>query len=256
MLSVLNEIATQYNLDYMDLVQRYSAKVKAISEQYEDPDIDSRCRGRNKNNKRCSKAKKDNSEYCAIHYTQHLDEERNSEYINTLDLMLGAGTTAAAAAAVPIKTTTTTTTTMMTKSSFRLLETSSSKKKGVYPEQIKKIILGDTKYYMNKNYWVYEMDQGTEMILSDLPIGKLFNSKLIRISMDVDLPASALDIDLPAPAAAAAAAVPMDQAAGAPMTQGVVGTPMDQAAGAPMTQGVVGTPMAQGAGAPMDQGDD
>lgn len=217
MLSVLDEIATQYNLEYMDLVQRYSAKLKSISEQYEDLDIDSRCRGRNKNNKRCSKPKKDNSEYCAIHYTQHLDEERHSEYINTLDLILatngaGAGVGAAAAAAAPTTTTTTTTTTtMMTKSSFRLLETSSSKKKGVYPEQIKKIILGDTKYYMNKNYWVYEMDQGTEMILSDLPIGKLFNDKLIRISMDIDLPASALDVDLAPAAAAAAAATPMAQ---------------------------------------------
>jgi hypothetical protein len=225
MLSVLDEIATQYNLEYMDLVQRYSAKLKSISEQYEDLDIDSRCRGRNKNNKRCSKPKKDNSEYCAIHYTQHLDEERHSEYINTLDLILATnGAGAGAAAAAPTTTTTTTTTTMMTKSSFRLLETSSSKKKGVYPEQIKKIILGDTKYYMNKNYWVYEMDQGTEMILSDLPIGKLFNDKLIRISMDIDLPASALDVDLPtlalAAAPAAATAAPMAQGVDTPMAQG------------------------------------
>ena len=213
MLGVLDEIATQYNLDYMDLVQRYSAKLKGISEQYEDPDIDSRCRGRNKNNKRCSKAKKDNSEYCAIHHTQHLDEERHSEYINTLDLMLANGAAATAATATATATAaaaaaaTTTTTTMMTKSSFRLLETSSSKKKGVYPEQIKKIILDTTKYYMNKNYWVYEMNQDTEMILSDLPIGKLFNDKLIRIAMDVDVD---VDVDIVGAAAAAAAGAAMD----------------------------------------------
>jgi len=196
LLAVLGEIATQYHLDYMDLVQRYSSKLKHISEQHEDPDIDSRCRGRNKNNKRCSKAKKDNSEYCAIHHVQHLDEEHNSEYINTLDLVSESAATAAAAAAT---TTTTTTSTMVGKSSFRLLETSSSKKKGVYPEQIKKMLYQDTKYYMNKNDWVYEMDQGTEMILSDMPIGKIFNGKLIRIAIDV--------VVEPTVAAAAAAAV-------------------------------------------------
>ena len=178
----------------MDLVQRYSSKLKNISEQHEDPDIDSRCRGRNKNNKRCSKAKKDNSEYCAIHHVQHLDEEHNSEYINTLDLVSESVATAG---------TTTTTSTMVGKSSFRLLETSSSKKKGVYPEQIKKMLYQDTKYYMNKNDWVYEMDQGTEMILSDMPIGKIFNGKLIRIAMDVVEPTK---VDPPAAVAAVAAA--------------------------------------------------
>lgn len=199
MLGVLSEIATQYGLDYMDLVQRYSAKFKSISEQHEDPDIDSRCRGRNKNNKRCSKTKKDNSEYCAIHHIQHLDEERNGEYINTLDLVSDSADTP-----------TTTTTSMVTKKSFRLLETSSSKKKGVYPEQIKKITYQDTKYYINKNDWVYEMDQATEMILSDMPIGKIFNGKLIRIAMDMDLDLTmttmtTMTIGAAAPAAAAAA---------------------------------------------------
>jgi hypothetical protein len=212
LLGVLGEIATHYGLDYMDLVQRYSAKFKSIAEQHEDPDIDSRCRGRNKNNKRCSKTKKDNSEYCAIHHIQHLDEERNGEYINTLDLVSGAGA-GAAAAAVEGDTTTTTTTTMVTKKSFRLLETSSSKKKGVYPEQIKKITYQDTKYYINKNDWVYEMDQITEMILSDMPIGKIFNGKLIRIAMDaVDCQTTATkSIGAAATATAAAAAAEEDE---------------------------------------------
>ena len=60
--SIMADMADRYELDLLDLVQTYSAQIKSISDDFEDPDIHFRCRGRNKNNKRCSKAKKENSE--------------------------------------------------------------------------------------------------------------------------------------------------------------------------------------------------
>lgn len=182
--SMMADMAERYGLDHLDLVQTYSAQIKTISDEFEDPDIHVRCRGRNKNNKRCSKAKKENSEYCAIHYVQHMDEERNGEYFNTLDFVADGEASAAAAATGAAAAATPPGGAAAAAISIRLLETSSSKKKGVFPEQIKKITYNDRHYYINKNDWVYEMNQETEMILSDMPIGKMFQGKFIRIELD------------------------------------------------------------------------
>ena len=178
--SVLEDMAARYGLNYEAIVQTYSAQIKAVSDEFEDPDIHFRCRGRNKNNKRCSKAKKENSEYCAIHYVQHMDEERDSEYFNTLDFVAAAAAAETPADALALALAPAPTPVPL---AIRLLETSASRKKGVFPEQIKKITYEDRHYYINKNHWVYEMNQDTEMILSDMPIGKMFNGKFMRIQL-------------------------------------------------------------------------
>jgi hypothetical protein len=193
--SVMEDMAGRFGLDYMTLVQTYSARIKAISDEFEDPDIHFRCRGRNKNNKRCSKAKKENSEFCAIHYIQHMDEEREGggggEYFNTLDFVPAAAAAAAAETAMTAASPASASASASASAAavapppftIRLLETSASKKKGVFPEQIKKITHEGLYYYMNKNNWVYEMNQETEMILSDMPIGKMFQGKFLRIQL-------------------------------------------------------------------------
>jgi hypothetical protein len=163
LLNVFSDISKHYSIDYDDLVKKYSTKLKHISDEYEDPEIHTRCKGRNKNHKRCSKAKKENSEYCSIHYSQY--KEKDNEFVLTDDIDKAKPTE-----------------TQKIQSSLNIIE--SSKKKGILPEKIKKFVYEDTKYYINKNDWVYEMDQVNESILIDIPIGKLFSGKLMLLNLD------------------------------------------------------------------------
>jgi hypothetical protein len=163
LLNVFSDISKNYAIDYDELIKKYSAKLKNISDEYEDPEIHTRCKGRNKNHKRCSKAKKENSEYCSIHYNQY--KEKDNEFVLTDEMN-------------KIKPSQT----HKEESSLNIIET--SKKKGILPEKIKKFLYEDTKYYINKNDWVYEMDQINESIITDIPIGKLFSGKLLRLNLD------------------------------------------------------------------------
>lgn len=163
LLTMFKEISKNYNIDYDELIKKYSAKLKNISDEYEDPEIHTRCKGRNKNHKRCSKAKKENSEYCSIHYSQY--KEKDNEFVLTHEMDKTKSSEQ-----------------HKQESSLNIIE--SSKKKGILPEKIKKFLYEETKYYINKNDWVYEMDQSSESILSDIPIGKLFAGKLLRLNLD------------------------------------------------------------------------
>ena len=162
LLALFAEIATKYNIEYDELIKIYSTKLKHISDEFEDPEIHTRCKGRNKNHKRCSKTKKENSEYCSIHYNQY--KEKDNEFLSTDNFDKKQ--------CEPTK----------SESSLHIIE--SSKKKGILPEKIKKFTYEDKKYYINKNDWVYEMDQSNESILSDIPIGKIFSGKLMILKLD------------------------------------------------------------------------
>jgi hypothetical protein len=163
LLNVFSEISKHFNIDYDELIKKYSAKLKNISDEYEDPEIHTRCKGRNKNHKRCSKAKKENSEYCSIHYSQY--KEKDNEFLLTGEIDKTKSIEH-----------------HKQESSLNIIET--SKKKGILPEKIKKFLYEEVKYYINKNDWVYEMEQTDESILSDIPIGKLFGGKLLRLNLD------------------------------------------------------------------------
>ena len=83
-IGILKEIATSYNLDHNEIVKKYSTRIKTISNDFEDPEIHTRCKGKNKNGKRCSKTKKESSEYCAIHYSQY--KEKDTEFLPSSDI--------------------------------------------------------------------------------------------------------------------------------------------------------------------------
>lgn len=160
-ISILEEIAASYNLDHNELVKKYSTKIKNISNEFEDPEIHTRCKGKNKNGKRCSKTKKESSEYCAIHYSQY--KEKDTEFLPSGDIDKKKGDDS--------------------KSDLpNIIET--TKKKGILPEKIKKIAIDGKKYYVNKNDWIYEMEQNSESIVTDIPIGKLFSGKLMILKLD------------------------------------------------------------------------
>jgi hypothetical protein len=161
LLTIFSEISKDYNIDYEKLVNKYSTKIKQISEEFEDVEIQSRCKGKNKNNKRCSKTRKENSEYCSIHCDQYKDKDNDFLSSDAIDKK-----------ELPSK----------GDNVLHIIET--SKKKGVLPEKIKKLMYENKKYYINKNDWVYEMDQSTEVIISDIPIGKLFSGKLMILKLD------------------------------------------------------------------------
>jgi hypothetical protein len=162
LLGVIEDISKKYNINYDELVKSYSSKIKTISDEFEDLEINSRCKGKNKNNKRCSKTKKENSDYCSIHYSQY--KEKDSEYVCTDELDKKKPEA------------------VKSDSSLHIIET--TKKKGILPEKIKKFAYEGKKYYINKNDWVYEMDQSSENILCDIPIGKLFSGKLMILQID------------------------------------------------------------------------
>jgi hypothetical protein len=159
--NILEEISINYKLDRNELIKKYSAKIKNISNEFEDPEIHTRCKGKNKNGKRCSKTKKESSEYCAIHYSQY--KEKDTEFLPSSDLEKNKLDD--------------------NKSDLpNIIET--TKKKGILPEKIKKISLDGKKYYVNKNDWIYEMDQATESMVTDIPVGKLFSGKLMILKLD------------------------------------------------------------------------
>lgn len=159
LLSILEDISKTYQLSHNDLVKKYSNRIKTISDEFEDPEIHSRCKGKNKNNKRCSKTKKEGSEYCSIHYSQYKDKD--CDFVSSSDVEKKKEDQCKL---------------------HNIIET--TKKKGILPEKIKKISIEQIKYYVNKNEWIYEMDQETETILDDIPIGKLFSGKLMRLKLD------------------------------------------------------------------------
>jgi hypothetical protein len=161
LLTIFSEISKEYNIDYETIVNKYSTKLKQISEEFEDVEVQSRCKGKNKNNKRCSKTRKENSEYCSIHCDQYKDKDNDFLSSDAIDKK-----------ELPSK----------GDNMLHIIET--SKKKGVLPEKIKKLMYESKKYYINKNDWVYEMDQMTEVIISDIPIGKLFSGKLMILKLD------------------------------------------------------------------------
>jgi hypothetical protein len=162
-LEILTDISNVYGVEYSDLLEKYSSTIKHISEEYEDTEVHTRCKGKNKNNKRCSKARKENSEYCSIHSEQYKDKDKETDFLSSdvIDKKV-LGETASGG--------------------LQIIET--TKKKGVLPEKIKKLMYESKKYYINKNEWVYEMDQTTEIITSDIPIGKLFSGKLMVLKLD------------------------------------------------------------------------
>ena len=163
-LGILNDVSCVYGIEYDDLLAKYSVAIKEISEKYEDAEINTRCKGKNKNNKRCSKTRKENSEYCSIHSEQYKDKEKDNEFLSSDVIDKKASTIESAS------------------TGLQIIET--TKKKGVLPEKIKKLMYESKKYYINKNDWVYEMDQTTEIIISDIPIGKLFSGKLMILKLD------------------------------------------------------------------------
>jgi hypothetical protein len=162
LLGVIEQISNKYSIKYDELIKEYSSKIKNISEEFEDPEIHTRCRGKNKNNKRCSKTKKENSDYCSIHYSQY--KEKDTEYVCSDDIDK--------------------TKPDLAKSDSILHIIENTKKKGILPEKIKKLSYDGKKYYINKNDWVYEMDQSSENMTSDIPIGKLFSGKLMILQLD------------------------------------------------------------------------
>jgi hypothetical protein len=163
LLGILTDVSSVYGIEYDDLLAKYSKAIKEISEEYEDTEVHTRCKGKNKNNKRCSKTRKENSEYCSIHSEQYKDKDKDNDFLSSdvIDKKVSAETAT---------------------SGLQIIET--TKKKGVLPEKIKKLMYESKKYYINKNDWVYEMDQHTEIITSDIPIGKLFSGKLMVLKLD------------------------------------------------------------------------
>jgi hypothetical protein len=162
-LEILTDISNVYGIEYSDLLEKYSSAITDISEKYEDVEVHTRCKGKNKNNKRCSKTRKENSEYCSIHSEQYKDKDKDTDFLSSdvIDKkVLGEKASGG----------------------LQIIET--TKKKGVLPEKIKKLMYESKKYYINKNEWVYEMDQITEIITSDIPIGKLFSGKLMILKLD------------------------------------------------------------------------
>lgn len=169
-LEIIKDVSNVYGIEYESLLEKYSNTIKDISKEYEDVDVHTRCKGKNKNNKRCSKTRKENSKYCAIHSEQYKDKDKDNDFLSS---------DAVDKKAYDSKTTET------PSSGLHIIET--SKKKGVLPEKIKKLVYEAKKYYVNKNDWIYEMDQNTEIITSDIPIGKLFSGKLMLLKLDEEL---------------------------------------------------------------------
>ena len=159
---IIRQICDDNKLDYQKILNDNQKSIQQFLDEYEDPDIHLRCKGKNKNGKRCSKSKKDNSDYCSVHFNQQKDKD--NEFITSDKMDKSEDTTEKSV-----------------NSSIQILD---AKKKGILPEKIKKINYDTRKYYINKNDWVYEMDQSSEMILSDIPVGRLFSGKLVFLKID------------------------------------------------------------------------
>ncbi len=158
---LISTICDKNGLDSKMILSNYNDKIQEFLNEYEDPDIHLRCKGKNKNGKRCSKSKKENSEFCSVHYNQQ--KEKDNDFISTEKIEKTDDVSEKSS------------------SSIQILDV---KKKGILPEKIKKIIYESKKYYINKNDWVYEMNQETEMITSDIPVGRFFSGKLVILKLD------------------------------------------------------------------------
>jgi hypothetical protein len=163
LLNLLSNIFKDTKINLEEIIEKNKDKINEFVKEYEDPDIHIRCNGKNKNGKRCSKPKKENSEYCSIHLSQQKDKD--SDFLLTETLEKKELDSAPSSS-----------------KSIQILE--NSKKKGILPEKIKKILYNDKKFYINKNDWVYEMNQVTEEIISDIPLGKMFSGKLIQLKIE------------------------------------------------------------------------
>lgn len=161
---IIRKICKDNELDYEKVIYENKNEFQIYLDEFEDPDIHLRCKGKNKNGKRCSKCKKDNSDFCSVHYNQQ--KEKDNDFINS-DKMEKSEDSKKSFTSFT--------------SNIQILD---AKKKGILPEKIKKISYDSKKYYINKNDWAYEMDQSSEMILSDIPIGRFFSGKLIILKMD------------------------------------------------------------------------
>ncbi len=159
---IIKKVCNDNKLDYDKVLLDNQKIIQEFLDEYEDPDIHLRCKGRNKNGKRCSKSKKDNSDYCSVHFNQQKDKD--NEFIMSDKLDKSEDTT--------------------DKSVNNNIHILDAKKKGILPEKIKKVTYETKKYYINKNDWVYEMDQSSEIILSDIPIGRFFSGKLVFLKID------------------------------------------------------------------------
>lgn len=159
---LIKEICEKNGLNLEKVLKETSNHVKEILDEYDDPDIHLRCKGRNKNGKRCSKCKKENSEYCSVHYNQQKDKD--NDFIDTEKITKQDDHEKSTDS-----------------SSIHIIE--NSKGKGILPEKVKRFVYESKKYYINKNDVIYEMDQNTEMILSDIPVGRMIGGKLILLNI-------------------------------------------------------------------------
>lgn len=171
-LELFQTILKDTSIDANKLLETHKDSISKFVSEFEDPDLSIRCLGKNKNGKRCSKPRKENLEFCAIHSNQQ--KEKDIDFVFT-DSIINKDKEKDTKDK-PKETS------GNSSKSIQILE--NTKKKGVLPEKIKKITYESKKYYINKNDWVYEMDQTTEQILSDIPIGKLFTGKLIQLKID------------------------------------------------------------------------
>jgi hypothetical protein len=161
---LIDVVCEKFNVDKNKVLKECDEQIQAFLNEYEDPDIHLRCKGKNKNGKRCSKSKKENSEFCSVHYNQHKEKDNDFIPSEKAEKADKADDTSSSAS-----------------SGLQIID---AKKKGILPEKIKKIMYDSKKYYINKNDWVYEMNQDSEIILSDIPIGKMFSGKLVVLKLD------------------------------------------------------------------------
>jgi hypothetical protein len=200
MADILLEISRDYGISFEELNARYGVRMDDADEH--------RCTAINKNGKRCVKMRRDGCDVCAIHYnsqkrveTQATDNQSGSRE----DTSGSSGTTSEttrerAATRTPkrvSKEKMIDTATLLKQHEASAQQASSSvassssggiviheteKKRGIYPEKVKKISYSGRNYYMNKTGWIYEMNQEDEMILSDIPIGKMMNERIVRLN--------------------------------------------------------------------------
>lgn len=175
---LIQSICVQYKLDTNKVLKDHHEKIHEFIHEYEDPEIHLRCKGKNKNGKRCSKSKKENSEFCSVHYNQQKDKDNDFIYAEEVekDKSDKADKTKSDKNQKNEK--------EDEKSNGSSIQILDAKKKGILPEKIKKILYDTKKYYINKNDWVYEMNQESEVILSDIPIGRMFAGKMVVLKID------------------------------------------------------------------------
>ena len=183
----LLEISKDYGISFEELNERYGVRMDNMDEH--------RCTAINKNGKRCVKMRKDGCDICAIHFnamkrmekedTSGSTSDKDTTPTGSLDKKEKRARIKRSPKEKMIETETlfkerTSSSTASSSSGIMILET--EKKRGIYPEKIKKIVYSGRQYYINKTGWVYEMNQEDEMILSDIPIGKMMNERIVRLN--------------------------------------------------------------------------